>query len=38
MLLVANLPKDLKGVGYQTLKHINSHIVISCCLTYVAGC
>ena len=35
---VANLPKDLKGVGYQTLNHVNSHTVIGYRLTGVASC
>jgi hypothetical protein len=37
MPLVANLSKDLKGVGGQTLKHINSHTVIGYYLTRVAS-
>jgi hypothetical protein len=37
MLLVADLPKDLKEIGCQTLKHINCYTVISYCLTRIAG-
>jgi len=34
---VADLPKNLKRVGCQTLDHINSQPVISCCLPGVAS-
>ncbi len=37
MLLVADLPKDLKEIGYQTLKHINCYTVISYYLTRIAS-
>jgi hypothetical protein len=34
---MADLPKDLQGVGCQTLEHVNGHTVIGCCPTSMAS-